>query len=252
MLVSIVMPVYNTAAYLERTIRSIQAQTVRDWELLIINDASTDASFEILSRLALSDPRLKILNNPSRLGPAASRNRGIEAAAADWIAFCDSDDLWLPGKLERQLAAAWESGADMLFSEAYCIDDKNNVLGRFSVPASLSRSRLLSGNAIKCSTVMVRKDQLLRCPFEHDDLHEDYLCWMRLIDSGCRTLGIQEPLASYRLRQDSRSFQKFRSAAMMWKCYRVLGLPAWEKPICFFRYGLNGLRRYRFLLHGFH
>ena len=102
-MISIIMPVYNGEDFLEEAVRSVQAQTVPDWELLIINDCSTDNSREIARQLAKQDERIILLNNEQNLGAAGSRNRGIDASRGELIAFLDCDDLWLTDKLEKQL-----------------------------------------------------------------------------------------------------------------------------------------------------
>ena len=102
-LVSIIMPSYNTAKYIEESIKSVLAQTYMNWELLIVDDCSTDNTDEIVQPF-LSDKRVKYLKNEKNSGAAISRNRALREAKGKWIAFLDSDDLWMPEKLEKQIA----------------------------------------------------------------------------------------------------------------------------------------------------
>ncbi|MBR2986562.1 MAG: glycosyltransferase family 2 protein, partial [Clostridia bacterium] len=109
-LVSVIMPNYNSEKYIKETVESVLQQTYSHWELLFIDDASTDGSLAIAK--SFHDPRIRILQNPSNMGAAATRNVGIEAARGKWIAFLDSDDLWHPEKLSTQLGYMVENGYD--------------------------------------------------------------------------------------------------------------------------------------------
>ena len=103
-LISIITPNYNCARFIAQTIESVLAQTHTDWEMLIVDDCSTDGSYEIALEYAARDPRIKVMRNERNSGAAVSRNRALDAAQGEYIAFLDSDDLWEPCKLERQIA----------------------------------------------------------------------------------------------------------------------------------------------------
>lgn len=109
-MVSIIMPSYNCARYIEASIRSVQAQTYKEWELLVVDDCNTDGSYEKVLAMQHDDPRIRVLRQERRQGAATARNRALREARGRWIAFLDSDDQWEPEKLERQIAFMLEHG----------------------------------------------------------------------------------------------------------------------------------------------
>ncbi len=243
--VSVVMPAYRCAATIGESIRSVQAQTFSDWELLIVDDGNRDDTPAVIDGFAKADPRIRVLRLSENRGVANARNVGVRAAATEWIAFLDSDDLWLPEKLARQLALAKETGSPLLYTGAACIDARSEKTGRvFKAPASATYRSQLYGNDIVCSTVLLRRDLLLRHPMERSDLHEDYLCWLAALEEGFTAYGIPEPLTLYRLSAESKSGNKLRSAVMAWRTYRHLGFGPVRRLFCFIGYAFHGIRRY--------
>ena len=242
-LVSIVMPSYNTEAYISDSINSILAQTHTDWELIIVDDCSTDHTEEIVA--GFCDPRIRFIKNETNSGAAISRNRALREAKGKWVAFLDSDDIWLPEKLERQLSLAEETGALFLYTGAACINEHSQKTGReFSVPRVVTYRSLLYSTDIICSTVVMRKEFFLRHPMERSDLHEDYICWLSILREGLTAYGIAEPLILYRITESSKSGNKLKSAAMMWRTYQHIGLNPLHAAWCFINYGIHGVLRY--------
>src|SRR3954447_20503767 len=137
-LVSVITPAYRAARFIEQTIASVRAQTFQDWEMLVVDDASTDGTAELVARLAEADPRVHLYRKPVQSGASASRNLAIEAARGRWLAFLDSDDMWLPDKLERQLAFAKRSGSAFLYGGFRRISEDGSRVGRLlSVPSRI-------------------------------------------------------------------------------------------------------------------
>jgi teichuronic acid biosynthesis glycosyltransferase TuaG len=116
-LISIITPNYNCAQYISQTIESVLTQTYQNWEMLIVDDCSTDGSYEIALKYAAKDNRIKVYHMDQNSGAAACRNKAIELSQGDYLAFLDSDDLWLPKKLEKQLRFMIENDCDFSFTE---------------------------------------------------------------------------------------------------------------------------------------
>ena len=246
-LVSIVMPTYNAATFLSIAIDSVMKQTMQDWELIIIDDASTDFSSKVMEKAAKNDARIRIFHNHSNLGAAQSRNIAFKMVRGQFVALLDSDDLWEPMKLERQLALARETGAGIIYCSYSMIDEAGNKRWPdFIVPERTSFKQMLSSSVISCSTALLSADICQKYCFPTTTYHEDLAFWLLLLKEGYEARGLTEVLASYRVRSNSRSFNKIHSAAQRWSVYRdYLGLPAGESLLALEKYTLAGLKKYK-------
>ena len=241
--VSVIIPAYLCSDTLESCVRSALSGTVSDVEVIVVNDSPEDASKAILKRIAKEDARLRVINVDENIGVAEARNRGVKAAKAEWIAFLDSDDLWEPDKLSRELAVAKRTGAALVYTAAACIDETGTPTGKvFSAPETITAEQLLRGNEIVTSSVLVKREVYRKHPMERSDLHEDLICWYGILKSGEKAVGINEALIRYRISGGSKSGNKFRSARMTWRSYRHLGF--FRRVACFAGYCLHGVRRY--------
>ena len=169
--ISIVTPAYNCEKYLEEAVNSVLAQSFEDWELLIIDDCSKDATWLRMQTLAKKDNRIRIVQNRHNSGSAATRNNGIRQARGEWIAFLDSDDLWRPEKLERQMSVLRKHpDASFLFTgSAFIEDDGMTIAHVLHVPEQVSRKKLLKQNVISCSSVLIRRELMLEFPMPEED-----------------------------------------------------------------------------------
>lgn len=243
--ISIIIPAYNTQEYLGETLRSVLAQSFTDFEVLVVDDASTDDTYRVAKDYAARDKRIRCFRNPANRGVSFSRNFGIAQAQYEWVAFLDSDDLWTADKLQKQ-AALLEKRPDISLCYTgirYSVRWKPAGVA-IHVPETLALPQLLKSNVIPCSSVLVRRELVQAFPFQHDDAHEDYLLWMRLLQDGAAACGIDEPMLIYRMRKGSRSINKCRSARMTWRTYRYLGLPAVQSARWMLFYTAGGLRKY--------
>lgn len=228
MKVSVVMPAYNAEKYIEEAIRSVLCQTWSDFELLVIDDGSQDATAEIVRRLADADSRITLLENARNAGVSASRNRGVARARGQWIAFLDSDDLWREDKLEKQLAflEAREDAA-LGYTASGFMDGEGRRYGYvMEAREVVTYRRLLRGNLISCSSVMVRRSVMVRHPMGGDRMHEDYSAWLSILRETRCAYGLNEPLLLYRLREGSKSGGRLHSAGLIFRSYRYVGYPA--------------------------
>ena len=243
--VSVIMPAYRCEKTIENSIRSALSQTVPDIEVIVANDASDDGLTDILDRLQKKDARLRVIQIRTNIGVAEARNRGIAAAKAEWIAFLDSDDLWEPDKLKKQLSAAERTGGQLIYTAAACIDETGKPTGKvFSVPETITAAKILRSTDIVTSTVLVKREVYLRNPMERSDLHEDLISWYGMLKNGAKAVGINEPLVRYRISGGSKSGNKLRSACMTWRTYRYIGIPFFPRIVCFLGYCIHGVKRY--------
>ena len=207
---SIIMPAYNAAAHIAEAIASVQAQTCTTWELLVIDDGSTDDTAHIVAKVGQQDARVKYLHQ-ANAKQGRARNNGIAHAQGELIAFLDADDIWLPHKLAVQLAALKRANVELVFSNAYVFRDAYNpaepaVLlgagsGRYEGAAAVTR--LAGENFIPILTVLATKSAIINGRgFEESNgvqYGEDYHLWLRMLLKGATFLGLEEPLAAYRL-----------------------------------------------------
>lgn len=241
--VSIIMPAYNAEATLAAAIDSALAQSYGNFELIVVDDCSTDSTPALIAELARRDSRIHPLLNDTNLGASRSRFRAAEAARGQWLAFLDSDDLWTADKLEKQLPLT--DRADLIFTASAFIDHQGNRRDwMLHAPNTISYRRLLKQNIISNSSVLVRRELYLEHACLEDGLHEDFVCWMRLLRSGAVARGIDEPLLIYRLSPNSKSGNKLKAAKMNWRAYRAAGLNVVDAGWNMIFYTANSLLKY--------
>lgn len=265
-LVSIVMPAFNAGMTIGESIRSVLDQTYANWELLIVDDGSTDNTRTIVSPF-LADRRIHLLTGVGRGGPARARNVGLDAASGDMVAFLDSDDQWLAHKTETQMAFMLRTGASLSYTAYWRVAvDGHTRVGEIKVPSSVTYESLLQTNSIGCLTAMYDRRLFLeaRMPdigcmtkgtWIHRWLngrigHEDYAFWLAMLRSPAArhrdnfACGINEPMALYRLSANSLSGNKLRAAAFQWLIYRHVERLSWPRAASSFaRYGFYGLKK---------
>lgn len=222
-MVSIIVPVYNAGAYIEKTIQMVSSQTYRDWELILVDDGSRDDSVKIIERVIRSQrKRIRLIKNKGNKGAAAARNRGIDASSGRYIAFLDADDVWMKDKLEKQVAFMEETGAAFSF-HAYEFGDENaNPTGKIvHVPKVLSFKKALSRTIIFTTTVMFDTDKIdLGIIHMPQVPSEDTATWWRILKSGYMAYGLDENLAIYRRPGKSLSSNKIEAVRRIWFLYR--------------------------------
>ena len=244
-MVSIIMPAYNAAKTIRDSIESIQAQTFKDWELIVIDDGSKDETANILQEMTAADNRIHFLQNERNSGASYTRNRAVELAIGEWIAFLDSDDLWMPEKLEKQLALA-KSYPDMVvcYTASSFIDDDSKPYS-YVMPAieRLTYRQLLCKNLMSCSSVMIRASVMKEIKMPNDKMHEDYYVWLKVVKEYGEAYGINEPLLIYRLCSNSKSSNRFKSAKMLYNSYRAVGYNVISSGFLVFRYAFYSVSK---------
>lgn len=244
---SIILPVYNSVRYLNSTITSVVQQTMTDFEVLAIDDCSTDESLRMLYRWAEKDRRIQVFRNAKNQGVAEMRNRGIQLAKGEYIAFLDSDDSWHCDKLEQQIRLLEQTGYDFCCTAYAMFDEqgqriKNRMLSR----QTIMLEDLLRENYICCSSVLLRSQLAKQHSMDGTYAHEDYVYWLELLQSGARGCVLNKCLTSYRLAQTSRSANKIKAAQGRWQVYRrYLGYGVFRSGWYFVQYAVNGVRKYK-------
>ena len=245
--VSVIMPAYNAERFVEKAIRSVMVQTFTNWELLVLDDGSSDSTRAIVERLAAEDSRIRLICNETNLGTAATRNRGLELMQEGYAAFLDCDDVWHPEKLSRQIARMEECSADLCCC-SYAVVDEEGIKAKhdYIIPASISYKHMLMENSIGCSTVVLSPNAASVYRFDASFYHEDYLLWLRMLSDGCVAVGCREILASWRMTTGSRSANKLKSARNRWRIYRnYFHFPLWKSLWLLGNYAVAGIRKYR-------
>ena len=246
-LVTVIMPAYNAGPYIEEAVASVVGQSVQDWELLVIDDCSADDTAQIVARLAQADPRIRLVVNEQNMGVAKTRNRGLELCRGSYVALLDSDDYWKPRFLEKMIARAEETKAEIIYCAYEIVDLEGKPLcNDFLVPPTTSFEDSIVRSVITCSTVLLSGKLARENRFPTDLYHEDIALWFRLLRDGVKAAGVTEILASYRQHADSRSHGKLTSARRRWTIYRKhLGMPFFQTVGVMARYGYYGLKKYK-------
>ncbi len=202
-LVSIITPSWACAGFIGETIRSVQAQTYPNWELLVQDDCSTDGTRQVVEAFARTDARIKYACNPSNAGAAVTRNNALLRAAGRWVAFLDSDDLWLPQKLERQLEFMVKNGYSFTYHEYTEISEDGIPLGvHVSGKRHVSKTDMFACCWPGCLTVMYDREKTGLVQIKDLRKNNDFAMWLKVVrKSPCHLL--KENLACYRRRSGS-------------------------------------------------
>lgn len=206
-LVSIIMPSWNTGKFIEESIRSVLSQTYEKWELLIVDDCSTDNTDDVVKPF-LTDERVKYIKNERNSGAALTRNRALREARGEWIAFLDSDDLWKPEKLEKMLAFMIDNRYFFAYHEYEKIDEESKPLNVFvSGPKVVTKRKMYNYGYPGCLTFMYNAKELGLIQIKDIKKNNDYAILLKLCKkANCYLL--QENLAEYRIRKKSISHDK--------------------------------------------
>ena len=227
-LVSIIVPVYNAGQFIAETIGYVQQQTYADWELLLVDDCSTDTSRELIGRKCEGDARIRLITQERNGGAARARNRGVREACGQYICFLDADDIWLPDKLRRELdyirkvQQEENSDAGFVFMGYEFADASGAGLGKVvHVPERLTYRQALKNTTIFTSTVMIDRNKIA-----DEDIYmpcvasEDTATWWQVLRAGYTAYGLDEVLAVYRRPAGSLSSNKFKAVKRIWNLYR--------------------------------
>lgn len=218
--VTVLMPVHNAAATLRQAVASVRAQSRGDWELILIDDASTDGSGALAQELAGEDARIRLLTLPQNLGAAAARNHGLAQARGRFIAFLDADDRWHPEKLARQLEFMARTGAALSFTGYSRVAADGRRIAAVQVPESVDHATLLRRNLLGCLTVIYDSRACGRVPMPGLRRQHDFALWLDLTRRFGPARGLNQDLATYRVAPGSLSGSRLAAARDLWRVYR--------------------------------
>ena len=269
---SVIMPAYNAADYIVCAMDSVINQTTPlGIELIVIDDCSTDNTYGIAEDYARKQPPnanrvITLMRNSKNYGVAYSRNAGVEQAKGDYVAFLDADDWWKEEKLEQQYEYLRRKCAAILDAKHKAetvgkkVDAKLPVLcctgreltseegvplGRIlEVPQTITYNMLLKNNYITCSSVILKRRVALQYPMKRDDLHEDYITWLKILKRYGPAIGYNRPLVNSRMTEGGKSRNKLSAAVKRFKCYRVVGINPFKAVWYFINYALEGYQKY--------
>nr|WP_308550895.1 glycosyltransferase family 2 protein [uncultured Peptostreptococcus sp.] len=244
-LVSIITPVYNAEEFIVETIESVQAQTFKDWELLLVDDCSKDSSGKLIEAKAKGDDRIKYIKLEKNSGAAVTRNIGLSEAQGRYVAFLDSDDIWKPEKLEKQLAFLDDREVAFCFtSYRYTNSDGSPTSKVARAPEKIDYNGLLKNTIIGCSTVLI--DRKLMGDFMMTNVRrgQDTATWLHLLKRVDYAYGIYEDLVWYRIVKESLSHNKFNAIKRTWNTYRnIEKLSLWKASYVFIFYAYNAAKK---------
>jgi teichuronic acid biosynthesis glycosyltransferase TuaG len=219
--ISIITALYNTERFIGQAIESIFAQSYQDWEMIIVDDCSTDSSVSIVKTLAKEDTRIKLIRLNENFGPTVARNTAIDASTGRYIAFLDSDDLWKTHKLEKQVEFMGANNYAMTYTWYDKVDEAGNPLGkRANLPSKLSYEDMLKSNYIGCLTAMYDAKKLGKVYMPQIRKRQDYGLWLKILRQEKFAYCLPEVLATYRVRIASVSSNKWDLIKYHWQLFR--------------------------------
>lgn len=247
-LVSIVTATYNSSNELSATYSSILKQSTQNWEWIITDDCSTDTTLELLKNIEAKDDRVKIYKNNINAGAAVSRNNSLTHVRGEFVAFIDSDDLWLESKLKKQIEFMEDNNIDFSFTAYELIDGKGSKLGKqvdTHLFGFITYEDMLKKKAtLGCSTVMLRRSAFDDISMPLLRTGQDYATWLKLLKTGKNAYPLTDVLTQYRILPNSISRNKAKKAKRQWQIYReVEKLSFFKSLACFFFYAWRAVFR---------
>ena len=216
-LVSVITPVYNAEKYLKESIESVLSQTYHHIEMILVDDCSSDNSAQIIREYQLKNSRIRYYLQPRNMGAGHARNKALELARGQYVAFLDADDVWIPVKIERQISLMNEKQAPFSYAAIEMVDENDDIIKRKrDVRESITYDFLLSNTMIATSTVVIDRTVLGDFRMHVRRGGQDYATWLKLLRSGYKAVGINEVLNKYRIRNNSLSSNKLSSIKQIW------------------------------------
>lgn len=238
--VSIITPTWNSEKYILQTIRSVQNQTYQNWEMIIVDDCSSDSTYSIVKKEMESDSRIRLFRQEVNGGAAKARNKALQNATGRYIAYLDADDIWLPEKLEKQVAYMIKHNCGFACTSYEVISDNGEKLNKYvHMLPKVDYVGFLTNNLLQTVGIMVDTQKVDKQLLVMPDLRrrQDAATWLQILKAGFECYGVDEILAQYRRAEQSLSSNKFKAVKGVWKLYREiehLSLPF--SCYCFVRY----------------
>ncbi len=233
--VSVITPAYNAERFIAEAIESVLEQTYKDWEMIIVDDQSTDQTVDIIKQYSQQDSRIKLIELEKNSGAAVARNTAMDHSKGRFFAFLDSDDKWVPEKLTKQLAFMQEKDYAFTFTKYVRMQENGELTkGVSDAPKKLNYNQLMKHCVIGCLTVMLDREKIGEERMVNIRTRQDYAFWLALTNKGFYAYGLPEVLAEYRLVADSISSNKFKAAKQNWYLYREIEKQPLHKALWYF------------------
>lgn len=234
-LISVITPAYNAEKFISQTIESVIEQTYPYWEMIIVDDCSTDQTVQVIRQYQKKDDRIKFIQLEENSGAAVARNTAMEHAKGRYIAFLDSDDLWTKEKLSKQLQFMQENDIAFSFTRYERMKEDGTMTNAVSdVPKEINYDGLMKQCVIGCLTVMLDREKIGNLKMMNIRTRQDYVYWLTIMKHGHLAYGMPETLAKYRLVENSISSNKWKAAKRNWYVYRHIEKQSLLKSIWYF------------------
>ncbi|SFB27309.1 teichuronic acid biosynthesis glycosyltransferase TuaG [Lentibacillus halodurans] len=243
-LISVITPAYNAEEFIKGTIESVLAQTYSNWEMIIVDDYSSDRTVEFVKTYEEQDTRIKLVELEENSGSAIARNTAMENASGRYIAFLDSDDLWFSEKLEKQLHFMQKKDIAFSFTKYVRMEEDGTLRDTVSkAPESVGYDDLMKHCVIGCLTVMIDRDKVGHQKMVNIRTRQDYAYWLAITKKGFRAYGLPEVLSKYRTVENSISSNKIKAAKRQWYVYRQIEHQNLLKSLWYFlHYAAKGVQ----------
>lgn len=245
-LVSVIMPSYNSAKFICEAVDSVIAQTYKNWELIIIDDCSTDKSLTILGQY--DDQRIRVIKSMENNGAAVTRNKGIEQANGRFIAFLDCDDIWHKDKLWLSLKFMMSNDYIFVCTDYTVVNERKDFITEYKPKKDkYGYKQILKHNCIGCSTVVIDREMLTDVYMPTAAVkREDFACWLKILKQGRKAYVLHRSLTVYRRRNSSVSSRKAKMAKYQWNVYRkVEKLSIIKSMYYLMHWAIKGVFKYR-------
>jgi len=235
-LVSIITPAFNCEKYIGYTIDSVLRQTYKNWEMIIVDDNSKDNTADVINGYLVNDNRIRYYKLDENSGAAVARNKAVEMASGEFLAFLDSDDIWYSNKLSQQIEFMVKNNYNFTFTSYDKIDESGELLNH-TVQADVKKNYndILKNNPGN-STVIYNSSELGKFKIPEIKKRNDYVMWLKIIKKAKYIYGINQPLGSHRLRPDSLSSKKINLVGYHWKVYRDIEKLSFIKSVYLLSY----------------
>ncbi len=246
-LVSIITPTYNSEKYIQQTIQSVRNQTYQNWEMIIVDDCSSDDTIKIIEEIQKNEPRISLIKSDKNSGPAISRNKGIEKAKGKYMTFLDADDIWFEDFVQNSIDTIHKKGIHFVFSSYKRSDEQLNfIYSDFIVPEKVTYTDILKSNSISCLTAFIDIGVLGKKFMPEVYKRQDMGLWLKYLKEIPFAYGIKEPKAIYRIRENSLSRKKSDLIKYQWQFYRkVEKLSVISSIYYMVQWAVRGFLKYR-------
>ena len=244
--VSIIMPAYNAEKYISEAIESILAQTYNNWELIVVDDNSTDGTVQIIKKICDYDSRIKLIQHNNNQGVSKARNTALDAATGDFIAFLDADDKWVNNKLEQQLDFMIKNNYVLTYTDYQKFDSNTGFKSKIiSCPPKMTANDIYKNTAIACLTVMINRKRVGAFHMPNLSHTEDQITWQEILKRGYIAYGLNKCLSMYRVGNQSLTSNQTSSAKKQWRTYRnYYGFSIPRSAYYFSFYAFNAIKKH--------